>query len=187
MEETILEKARRQIAVLRFVPHGARTMYQAFVELEGGESCGKVVMWHGAFEAMSRVKVHPWSRTSERRCGRSAKSECCNFPPNQSGNEEKENSHHFVTLPQTLQIKSPVPFFHVFLEISTNFRISVVDVLSWYWILKLVFSSFFFFLFDKMFEDVLKDLSEFHQDEQVDHEHCGPRFRVREVPKSKVR
>lgn len=145
MEETILEKARRQIAVLRFVPHGARTMYQAFVELEGGESCGKVVMWHGAFEAMSRVKVHPWSRTSERRCGRSAKSECCNFPPNQSGNEEKENSHHFVTLPQTLQIKSPVPFFHVFLEISTNFRISVVDVLSWYWILKLVFSSFFFF------------------------------------------
>lgn len=37
-----------------------------------------------------------------------------------------------------------------------------------------------------MFEDVLKDLSEFQQDEQVDHEHCGPRFRVREVPKSKI-
>ena len=112
--------------------------------------------------------------------------ECCNFPPNQSGNEEKENSHHFVTLPQTLQIKSPVPFFHVFLEMSTNFRISVVDALSWFSVLKLVFSPFFFFLFDKTFEDVLKDLSEFNQDEQVDHEHCGPRFRVREVPKSKM-
>ena len=108
------------------------------------------------------------------------------FRQTKAGMKRKENSHHFVTLPQTLQIKSPVPFFHVFLEMSTNFRISVVDALSWFSVLKLFFSPFFFFLFDKTFEDVLKDLSEFNQDEQVDHEHCGPRFRVREVPKSKM-
>ena len=45
--------------VLRFVPHGARTMYQAFVELEGG--AGKLLCdMQKLSESMSRVpKVHP--------------------------------------------------------------------------------------------------------------------------------